>query len=110
EKQRLIGCLKASLRELGLREYFGEIPIVLGGIYATICYEHASKYSGADYVVRGKGEEKCLELIKELCNYRAEIPMDGKIYPAYNLFRCLKYVSMVTSFGCPYQCTYCASS
>ncbi|MFH1561995.1 MAG: radical SAM protein [Nitrospirota bacterium] len=93
-----------------LRECFGGTPIVLGGVYATLCYEHACKYSGADYVVKGKGEERCLKLIKELCKDSVEIPVEGKIYPAYNLFRCLKYVSMLTSYGCPYQCTYCASS
>jgi radical SAM superfamily enzyme YgiQ (UPF0313 family) len=32
------------------------VPIILGGIYATICNQHAAKYSQADYVIAGLGE------------------------------------------------------
>jgi hypothetical protein len=49
-----------------IKKSFREVPIILGGIYATLCHEHAVKYSGADYVVKGRGEMDGLKLISEL--------------------------------------------
>ena len=28
------------------RKFFKEVPIILGGIYATLCYEHAKNIQG----------------------------------------------------------------
>ncbi|MCX5908214.1 MAG: hypothetical protein NTY64_13800 [Deltaproteobacteria bacterium] len=36
-----------------LRKHLPGVPILLGGIYATLCSEHARKYSGADRVLPG---------------------------------------------------------
>ena len=38
------------------RERFPGVPVILGGIYATLCPEHAQQHSGADRVVAGPGE------------------------------------------------------
>jgi radical SAM superfamily enzyme YgiQ (UPF0313 family) len=92
-----------------LREYFKDIPIVLGGIYATLCYDHAYRYSNADYIVKGHGENICTKLIKEIVGYNMNIDNPEEIYPAYELLRHTKYVCILTSRGCPYRCTYCAS-
>ena len=35
------------------REVFPDVPVVLGGIYATLAHDHAVEFSGADAVVRG---------------------------------------------------------
>ena len=48
------------------RDSFKGVPILLGGIYATLCHEHASKYSGADFIVQGRGELEALRIISEL--------------------------------------------
>ena len=48
------------------RDFFKGAPILLGGIYATLCHEHASKYSGADFIVEGRGELEALRIISEL--------------------------------------------
>ncbi len=39
---------------------FPGIPVILGGIYASLCAQHAKKFSGADYVIEGRGELKVL--------------------------------------------------
>ena len=39
-----------------IRTFFPRVPVILGGIYATLLPEHAKKYSGADYVLPGPGE------------------------------------------------------
>ncbi len=97
-----------------LKESFKKIPILLGGIYATLCYENAVRYSEADYVIRGKGELELFKIISKL--FGLELPMancqskiDDFPYPAFDLYPQLDYVSMMTSRGCPFRCSYCAS-
>lgn len=92
------------------REVFPGVPVILGGVYATLCPEHARAGSGADIVIEGPGEKKFVELL------RAEIGPGGGEYdgtapllPAYHLLDNLDSVSMLTSLGCPFSCAYCAS-
>ena len=53
-----------------IKRSFKEVPILLGGIYATLCHDHALKFSGADFVIQGKGEAKILDVISELTQFR----------------------------------------
>ena len=94
------------------REFFKEVPIIVGGIYATLCHEHAQKYSGADYVIRGRGELELIKIISELFDVRLRTPnseLRTDIYPAFDLYPQLDYISITTSTGCPFHCSYCAS-
>jgi radical SAM superfamily enzyme YgiQ (UPF0313 family) len=95
------------------RELFKDVPIILGGIYATLCYEHAKKYSGVDIVFNGRGELDVLKLICELTRFEvtpnSELRTNNLPYPAFDLYPQLDYVCIATSRGCPFQCTYCAS-
>jgi radical SAM superfamily enzyme YgiQ (UPF0313 family) len=97
-----------------LKNYFKDVPIILGGIYATLCYEHAVKYSKADYVIKGKDSLQVLKLVDNLTknthNYSNFFQdLDSYPYPAYDLIKNLNYVCLLTSQGCPYRCTYCAT-
>lgn len=95
-----------------VRKFFKETPIVLGGIYATLCHEHALKYSGADYVIKGRGEIRGSKLISELTSHNLQ-PLTSNLrtdyYPAFDLYPQLDFVCITTSRGCPLRCTYCAS-
>lgn len=94
------------------REFFKKTPIVLGGIYATLCYEHAKRHSGADIIFNGKGELEALKLISEQTQFHnphSAIHIDSLPYPSFDLYPQLHYVCIVTSRGCPLKCTYCAS-
>lgn len=53
-----------AIREV--RKNFPGVPVVLGGTYATLCYDHAVENSGADYVVKGEGEMQALNLVDDL--------------------------------------------
>ena len=55
----------------GLRRMFPEVPVLLGGIYATLCTDHAVRYSGADRVVAGDGGRLIFQLIEAITGYRA---------------------------------------
>ena len=96
-----------------LRKRFKNVPIILGGIYATLMPEHARNYSGADIIVEGLAENKILSIIEDIIEVKL-----GKIYfnnldeipyPSYQLLREKKYLPILTSRGCPYRCTFCAS-
>jgi radical SAM superfamily enzyme YgiQ (UPF0313 family) len=94
------------------RECFKKVPIILGGIYATLCYEHAIKYSGVDIVFNGTGEVEVLKLISYLTNFELRTPnseLRTNFYPAFDLYPQLNYVCIATSKGCPFRCIYCAS-
>jgi radical SAM superfamily enzyme YgiQ (UPF0313 family) len=94
-----------------VKEHFSDVPIVLGGIYATLCLEHAISSSGADHVLSGPGETQILELLDKLTCYSSEKPshLDSLPWPAFDLLPQLDYICTLTSRGCPFRCPYCAS-
>lgn len=96
-----------------VREIFPGIPVILGGIYATLCPEHALQ-SGADYVLTGEGELQIRFIIEDLLHRKIEyLPvlseLDSLPYPAFDLLPYKEQLPIMTSRGCPFRCTYCAS-
>ncbi|MBI4642223.1 MAG: B12-binding domain-containing radical SAM protein [Deltaproteobacteria bacterium] len=95
------------------REQFPETPVILGGIYATLCPEHARRHSGADLVITGPGEEAMVNHLAAagLLSPTPQPPDDfaSLLYPAFHLLSHLPYLPILTSRGCPLDCSYCAS-
>jgi len=92
-----------------LKEKFPKARIVLGGIYATLCEKHAKKYSGADIIFTGPSEKHLLELLSDL-GYIKKILYDfDYIIPNFSFYKKLNYGVILTSRGCPFNCTYCAT-
>jgi radical SAM superfamily enzyme YgiQ (UPF0313 family) len=81
---------------------------MLGGIYATLCHEHAEAYSGADLVFEGGGIDQILALVNDIAGIHPEKSQTGS-YPLFDLYSPVESVCLVTSRGCPYRCAYCAS-
>jgi hypothetical protein len=93
---------------------FPDVPVVCGGIYATLCHDHAVSNLGADHVVSGPGEEMILKIASDFTGYSPTVRFDAKDlstypYPAFDLQRKIPYVPLMTSRGCPFSCAYCAS-
>ena len=93
------------------REIHPRVPIILGGLYARLCEDHATRFSGADHVVSQKGIPALYETFR---NYGISVPDDSPnflvpSYPAFDLLNKIHYVCLMTSTGCPYRCHYCAS-
>ena len=108
------------------------IPVVLGGTHASFMAEEGLQH--ADYVIRGEGEEAFLELLEALQGKRNLADIQNLSYrrddqvvhnPDRPMIRDLDVnpipdfdlvhgwtrggiVSIATSRGCPYSCTFCS--
>ena len=87
------------------------VPVILGGIYARLCNDHATKNSGADSVVPLADPVSLLKVLEDHCVDAPEPLLDpGSLpRPAFDLLRKIEYVCLLTSTGCPFRCQYCAS-
>jgi len=92
------------------KEVFPDFPVVLGGIYATLAYEHALQNSGADFVIQGPGEAKALSLVNNLTGNPRQMP-NPKPFWAFDLLPAYKrsFAMLLTSYGCTRNCAHCAS-
>lgn len=92
---------------------FPSVPVVLGGIYATLCPEHAKQVIAPDYLFTGPFEFNFKAILEILSRGEATAVYNEKpespIYPALDLYPKLEFVPILTSRGCPYKCSYCAS-
>lgn len=96
-----------------LHEVFPGIPIILGGIYATLLPTHAKENSGADYIIEGNGLPDVLEIVDEITKNQSNhaIYSNFKEYPwpMYGFYANITSAVLLTSYGCPYRCPFCAS-
>jgi radical SAM superfamily enzyme YgiQ (UPF0313 family) len=97
-----------------VRRRFGSVPVILGGVYATLCPEHARAHSGADVVVPGPGERAVFAALRDALG--DEVPpapepsgLDSLPAPSFALLRDRTWLPVLTSRGCPFRCTFCAS-
>ncbi|MGE3538297.1 MAG: radical SAM protein [Candidatus Tectimicrobiota bacterium] len=73
--------------------------IVLGGVYATLCPEHAQSL-GADLVIERDHLEPLWAFL-QLTPQRHELPL-------WEAYADLKVGVLKLADGCPFQCTYCS--
>ena len=97
-----------------IRQVFPGVPIIIGGVYTTLCFEHALKFSGADYIVKSNNLIDLLQILEEFTgnknNYsKYEKGLNYLPYPAWDLYPNLDYICILSSRGCPFRCNYCAS-
>jgi radical SAM superfamily enzyme YgiQ (UPF0313 family) len=86
-----------------------QVPVALGGVYATLCTDHALAHSGADIVLTGPGERQALRWVDRVTGEsRACAFSVVDVLPAHDLRRPQGYVAVQTARGCPFHCPYCA--
>ncbi len=98
-----------------VREIFPGVPVILGGIYATLCKDHAKKNMGADHVITGYSVSGLFDLIEDYTGFKTDLKCDPddmniRPYPGLDMQRKTGYAPILTGSGCPFGCAYCASS
>ena len=121
------------------KKHFPQIPVILGGPHATNCPHDALSKDVIDIAVIGEGEQTFVELVDALQNWRDISDIKGIGYrdadgvitlnPKRELIEDIDTLpfpardrllngerlesesmgNMITSRGCPFQCTYCAA-
>ena len=82
-----------------LRALAPTIKIVLGGVYATLCPEHARSL-GADLVVEGTDLAPLWRFLR--------LEPDDSGMPLWDLYPRLQTGVLKLADGCPFRCTYCS--
>ncbi len=97
------------------REAFPGSKIVVGGIYPTLCDPLAADtLRGADLIVKGNETGKLYSFIEDVFSRPlVKKPhmenLDALPFPCYDLYENITFVPLLTSFGCAFKCTYCAT-
>jgi len=96
-----------------VKNVFPRVPVVAGGHYVTLCPDHA-RHSGADILISGPGEKDlgqlCHTLLHEDLSFLPDLDdLNTYPYPAFDLLPENTQIPILTSRGCPFNCTYCAS-
>jgi hypothetical protein len=82
-----------------LRTLSPQTKIVLGGVYATICADHAKRL-GADLVIDGLKLEPLWKFVG--------LTPDSTALPFWDDYTTLKTGVLKLADGCPFKCTYCS--
>lgn len=95
-----------------LREVFPGVPLILGGIYASLMPEHALRATNVDEVLQGPAEPRLPETLYRWTSLspgtdRSNPPI--QFTPDLDLLSSVRFLPVLTSRGCPYRCVYCAS-
>ena len=97
------------------RDVFPSSKIIVGGIYPSLCPGHAkSTLQEADLIVTNSQIERFYGFVektfKKILTYKPSLyDLDNIPYPCYDLYENIPFIPLLTSFGCMYRCTYCAT-
>jgi radical SAM superfamily enzyme YgiQ (UPF0313 family) len=94
-----------------VRTIWPDTPVVLGGVYATACPEHAESLDSFDLILSGplEAEDNWRSLWRLLKSEPPALPEDAGLTFFRQGYPSPQYSFLLASRGCPLSCTYCAS-
>ncbi|NQU42727.1 radical SAM protein, partial [bacterium] len=89
-------------------------PVALGGTYASLCPDHARKHTQADEIFDNRNPLTASEWLSRHLS-SGPVPtlpenLSNWPRPAVDLCHSRQTLPLLTSLGCPFRCSYCASS
>lgn len=92
------------------REIWPRVPVALGGIYASLCPDHAGGL-GADLALGGRLEDPGVwaRLWRLMDRDAPALPAGAGLDLAVDLYADPRFSVILGSRGCPFRCAYCAS-
>lgn len=97
------------------REFFPDVPLIIGGTYVTLLPQHAKENIPHDFLITGEAEIPLQDLLEDILGIKFNFPnidfgnLDTYPFPAWDLHNIKKSIVIITSRGCPMACNYCAS-
>lgn len=88
------------------KRVFPEVPVIVGGVYASLLPDHAQLNTGADFIAAGDYRDSLPPLLQSLGRPAAFPERD--FFPAWDLYPKLWGAAIITGRGCSYRCPYCA--
>jgi len=92
-----------------IKTLFPDVPVVLGGIYATLWPDHARDVLRPDFLCHGPLEAFSDSLADFLGLPAEPSREEQRWYQLQGMFDNVDYWAIRTATGCPFSCTYCAS-
>ncbi len=94
-----------------VRKFWKKAQVFIGGWYPTLCYDHACQW-GFNRVIKGVDPLQVITQLRSDLKELQEIESYHQFFsvkPAFDFYSKLDYTVILTSIGCPFRCTYCAS-
>jgi radical SAM superfamily enzyme YgiQ (UPF0313 family) len=92
-----------------IRKTFPDVPVAVGGLYPTLLPEHARRNTGADIIIQGDWEKELPPHLKSILEIEIDLYSPMKVKPAFDLYAQIDYYCVLSSRGCPFRCSFCAS-
>lgn len=92
-----------------IKDISPNVPVILGGIYATLWPEHAGRACNVDLVCKGP-IEACSQNLSDFLGLGREPERREKAWHLLDgIYDNVDYWAVRTAVGCPFSCSYCAS-
>ena len=88
-----------------LEEIFPSTPVILGGTYTTLCLSHAKKNIHCEEIFPNNGIE---DFFKKLGIELDKEKLFSTLPNYQDYYKTIDYAVLRTSWGCPFNCSYCA--
>lgn len=91
-----------------VKSEFPNVPVILGGIYATLWKKHAAAHSGTDFIYRGPISDNITFALNTF-GFKIKKKTHGISYRHMNFYNQYPFAPVLTSTGCPFACSYCGT-